>query len=131
MTKQQNQTGWQQVLQGRVTRLMVQNHDKWKEKNQSNLDGEQWTARLTCHLWQCTIDLWKHCNDELHGKTKSSTWHRQNVQDKIRTLHRQKGKIDSSNQHALEEPINAILNEQTKHMEEWLKRTTPRVTAAI
>ena len=38
---QQNATGWNQVLQGRVTKLIVQNHDKWRELNNSKMDGEQ------------------------------------------------------------------------------------------
>lgn len=102
-----------------------------KEVNQSNLYSKQWTTQLVCHLWQYVMDLWKYGNDALHGKTKLSTWHIQNVQDAIKALYQQKEKIDCSNQYTLEGPINIVLNKQTNHMEEWLKQTTPRVTIAI
>ena len=131
ITKMQNAIRWQQVLKGRVTKLTVQNHDEWRKMNHSNLDGEQWAARPVCHLWKCIIDLWQHRNDELHGETKLSEWHRQNLQEETKTLCRQKAKIDSSDQHALAEPMQNTLHKNTKHMETWTKRTTPRVTAAI
>ena len=82
-------------------------------------------------IWKHVITMWTWRNNTLHGPTKQSNWHRQQLHDQVRTLYATKTQMDQDDQIPLATPINDILRMNNDQIAKWIFRITPRIRQAL
>ena len=76
LIQQQNRIGWRQIFHGRFSIEWARLQESFYNRSRSqhdrsqgtSLTGERWLTNLILFVWDKWYTLWKHRNQELHGR---------------------------------------------------------------
>jgi hypothetical protein len=128
----QQEIGWEQVLQGRLTKHWSRLQEEYLEQNQHHLkldrrfhSGDIWARKLIALLWKTVRSCWDHRNSDRHGTNKEENHaiRRGRLLVSIRALYNEKQKMLTVDRDTLALPIEDRLKKSPAGLELWLLRT--------
>jgi hypothetical protein len=67
--------GWGNLLRGRITATWLQAHDQYHSLRHlhDKYSTTHFDPALVRHLWNFSLAIWKHRNDDVHGATADAS----------------------------------------------------------
>jgi hypothetical protein len=123
----QQEIGWFNFLQGRIsTRWVIMQSDYYQLIN-SKRTATTWARRIICHLWELSRNMWLHRNQILHESPNAETEKLSRRMDR-RILSEFRKNLDglSPPHHYLlrRNPLNRVLKWQNHEKLAWLDTVT-------
>jgi hypothetical protein len=89
----QSSIGWGTLLRGRIVTAWLRAHDQYHSRRylRDKYPTTRFAPALVRHLWDFSLAIWKHRNDDVHGATDDAS---KEKQEKILDA-----KITAANQH--------------------------------
>jgi hypothetical protein len=68
---QQNQIGWNAVLEGYLGRFWEEYQEDYIQQQSSQQSSQKWASRVVRKLWMIAWELWQHHNSKEHNDDKT------------------------------------------------------------
>jgi len=126
----QDALGWNQILQGRMTKEWGKFHEQTLGQNTSHKNnGTTWTTAIIDYLFGQWLTVWKQRNEDRHGReqhTKNQAALTLAIREAT-ALYSKKGHLLPQDEWMLEKPLEEILQWPYNTLKIWLTLWTPLI----
>jgi len=130
----QNQIGWQQIFQGKITQEWELLFDKSSNPTGSFRQRHRWAANVVTTILKYSLEIWEERNTQFHGQTQAQQHdhlleHQRHI---IRDLLSKKQYCLARDQFIFpSDPSNILNNTSTIDLANWIASRKPLIQASM